>query len=146
MKTTKLATMTSAFLSILLLAPTAFAAGAHCTLIAIDASDDGKGIDPELKEIKELTEKPLSVTYSRFKFAGKADGDLEIGLTKEFTPTKKQTAKLTFQGEEATSKKLQLKVELPDLKFNADLKLKSGANFMIATKSGFLLAVKCSKL
>jgi hypothetical protein len=145
MKTKRFATILSA-LSVMLLMPTAFAAGAHCTLTAIEASNDGKGTDPELKDIKELSEPPLSATYSRFKFSGKAEGDLEAGATKELTPTKKQTAKLTFQGEEATSKKLQLKVELPDLKFNADLKLKSGANFMIATKSGFLLAVKCAKI
>lgn len=145
MKTKRFATMLSA-LSVMLLMPTAFAAGAHCTLTAIEASNDGKGTDPELKDIKELAEPPLSATYSRFKFSGKAEGDLNEGITKELTPTKKQTAKLTFQGEEATSKKLQLKVELPDLKFNADLKLKSGANFMIATKSGFLLAVKCAKI
>ena len=144
MKTKQFITTLGALLSVFLLAPTAFAAGAHCTLTAIEASNDGKGTDAELKDIKELTEPPLSTTYSRFKFSGKAEGDLEVGVTKDLTPNKKQVAKLTFQGEEATSKKLQLKVELPDLKFNADLKLKSGANFMIATKSGFLLAVKCA--
>lgn len=145
MKTKRLVTMLSA-LSVLLLMPTAFAEKAHCTLTAIEASNDGKSTDPELKDIKELTEPPLSATYSRFKFSGKAEGDLEVGVAKDLAPTKKQTAKLTFQGEEATSKKLQLKIELPELKFNADLKLKSGANFMIATKSGFLLAVKCAKI
>jgi hypothetical protein len=145
MKTTRFVLLLSAMFSMLLLAPSAHAAGAQCTLTAIEASKDGKGIDPELKEIKELTEPPLSATYTRFKFLGKAENLLEANVTKEMAPTKKHVAKLTFQGEEATSKKLQLKVELPELKFNADLKLKSGANFMIATKSGFLLAVKCSK-
>ena len=138
--------MLSALLSVSLLMPTAFASGAHCALTAIEASNDGKGIDTELKDIKELETPPLSATYTRFKFSGKAEGDLDVGVTKELSPTKKQAAKLTFVGEEATSKKLQLKVELPELKFNADLKLKSGANFMIATKSGFLLAVQCAKI
>jgi hypothetical protein len=146
MKTKRLMMLLSALFSALLFVPSAFAAGAHCALTAIEASNDGKGTDEQLKDIKELSEPPLSATYSRFKFLGKAEGDLEVGVTKDLTPTKKQVAKLTFQGEEASSKKLQLKVELPDLKFNADLKLKSGANFMIATKSGFLLAVKCAKI
>jgi hypothetical protein len=144
MKTKGLLVLLSALFSMLLMVPSAFAAGAQCTLTAIEASNDGKGIDPELKEIKELTEPPLSATYSRFKFLGKAESLLETNVTKELKPTKKNVAKLTFQGEEATSKKLQLKVELPELKFNADLKLKSGATFMIATKAGFLLAVKCA--
>lgn len=146
MKTKRFVLFLSAFFSMLLLVPSAYASGgAHCTLTAIEASNNGKGIDPELKDIKELVEPPLSATYTRFKFLGKAESDLEVGVTKELAPTQKQAAKLTFGGEEATSKKLQLKVELPELKFSADLKLKSGANFMIATKSGFLMAVQCSK-
>ena len=146
MKTKRFVLFFSAIFSMLLLLPSAYASGAHCTLTAIEASNNGKGTDQELKDIKELTEPPLSATYTRFKFLGKVESDLEVGTAKELKPTEKQPAKLTFQGEDATSKKLQLKVELPELKFNADLKLKSGANFMIATKSGFLLAVKCSKI
>lgn len=152
MKMRRVWVLLSTVFSVLLLAPTAYAANkAQCTLTAIEASNSGKGIDPELKDIKELTEPPLSATYSRFQFLGKTEGELEIGVAKDLTPikdkvpAKKQAAKLTFQGEDVQSKKLQIKIELPELKFNADLKLKSGANFMIATKSGNLLAVQCSK-
>src|SRR6187401_3630491 len=106
--------MLSALLSVSLLTPTAFAQKAHCDLTAIEASNDGKGIDSELKDIKELETPPLSATYTRFKFLGKAGSDLEVGVTTKLSPTTKQAAKLTFGGEEATSKKLQLKVELPD--------------------------------
>lgn len=129
--------------SFLLGAAPAEAAGARCSLTAIEASKDEKGIDKELSDIKELTTPPLSATYSRFKFLGRTEGDLTLDTEKELLPAKGYPAKLTFKGEK--DGKLQLRVNLTSLKFDTDVKIKPGGTFMYATNSGFLLAVKCTK-
>jgi hypothetical protein len=121
----------------------ALAAGARCELTAIEASNIEKGVDKELTSLKELTTPPLSVTYTRFKFIGRVDGDLDIDAEQELLPAKGYPAKLTFKGEK--DGKLQIKINLTSLKVNTDVGIKPGGTFMFATKSGFLLAVSCDK-
>jgi hypothetical protein len=121
----------------------ALASGARCELTAIEASNNEKGIDKELASIKELTSPPLSATYTRFKFIGRVDGDLEVDAQQELLPAKGYPTQLTFKGEK--DGKLQLKINLTSLKVNTDVGIKPGGTFMFATKSGFLLAVSCDK-
>jgi hypothetical protein len=138
---------TSFFLSLLLLcclALPAAASDASCELTAIEASTNGKGIDPELLSLKELTEPPLSTTYSRFVFQGRTTSELAKNVEKEATLNKTHKAQLTYLGEDEKGK-LKLKLKLSTISFDAEVKMKSGAYFFTATRSGFLLAVKCSK-
>lgn len=137
-----------ALLALLLLfgAAPAYAAGARCTLTAIEGSNpkEGKGVDPELAGIKELTRPPLSASFSRFKLLGKVEAELEPGAEKEVALTKAHTAKLLYSGDDATGK-LKLNVDLPSVKFSAGITLKNGGTFMIVRDSGFLTAVSCAK-
>jgi hypothetical protein len=146
MRTSRARLFLGALLSALLMAPSAFAEAAHCDLTAIEGSKEGSGVDKELAGIKELSEPPFSTTYSRFSLLGKAGADLEVGVEKELSLTKAQVAKLTYGGEDPKDKiKLQLRVKLPALSFNTDVKMKNGGHFIAATKSGFILFIKCEK-
>jgi hypothetical protein len=126
------------------------AASASCEVLCIHASNEGEGVDPELKDVKELKRPPFA-GYKSYRLLTRPKLELALGKPAKAKLTDKHTLVLTFQEllKEGKGERLLLHILVPPKELDTTLKLRNGGMFYLAGfkyKAGILiLGVRCSK-